>query len=659
MPSTPEGQNAASVYTGDAGMVREVFEAMPVMMLGLRGPEFEVVAVNGAYRGWHQRHRMLGLTMAELYPDRAGQQVIEMLQQAYESQEPQSRREWRVQFAPEGSAEAAGERFADFTITPWRGDDGSLVGVLAHVTDATERVTARRAAERRLAEVERRYADARDGITTLQRELLPHGLPVLPSARTAASYLLADTEDAAGGDWFDAVPLSGGRLGLVVGDVVGHGLTASATMGHLRVVLEDRLLDGSDLGTALAAADRVAERRTPARAATVCAVVVDLATGDLSYCTAGHPPPLIIGPDGSTRYLPATGSGPLGTSAAFTLKAGHLADGETILLYTDGILERPGRDHATSTVELARTAADAVSDRILDDTALSTVERITQQPVEILVRATGHSDDLTLLATQRVVPPTPFRWEATADGEAIRAGYTALGDWLGTLGTGTDDVRALQLAACELITNAVQHAYPDLPAPGPVRLAADLLPEGILVLEVRDAGRWQEHPPGLSGRTGGLGLVVTEAMVDNLHLTSDENGTRATVRHRLSTPARLLITEPTSAPAPEPEPQLLLILEQPDGPGPRIRLDGPITALTVDHLRAELQRRTGNGTHALTVDLTGVTMLTSAGVAALNHATARSDEHDRPLRLYAPVGSPADQVLTLVAMPHATTDPNE
>ena len=143
---------------------------------------------------------------------------------------------------------------------------------------------------------------------TLQRSLLPAGLPVLPGVRTAAHYLVAAAEQAAGGDWFEAVPV-GGRSPRwsATSWARGGGLGG---MGQLRAVLEEFLLDGDDLATALARLDRFATRVPGARGATLSLALIDPADRT-RYACAGHPPPLVVSADGSTRFLPAPGGGPL------------------------------------------------------------------------------------------------------------------------------------------------------------------------------------------------------------------------------------------------------------------------------------------------------------------------------------------------------------
>jgi serine phosphatase RsbU (regulator of sigma subunit) len=260
---------------------------------------------------------------------------------------------------------SARDAYIDFILRPWHFPDGAIAGLLAYMTDGTERVRERQAAQRQAAEAQRRYEQALGVIDALQRELLPAGLPVLPGVQIAGSYLLAEADTAAGGNWFDAIPLAGGRVGLVVGDVVRHGVAASAVLGQLRAVLAERLGRGAELPAALASVDWIARRVPGARAATVCVAVLDPADGSLCYCTAGHPPPLLVPAQGEARYLPATGAGPLGTGSAFPVETNTL-DANVLLLYSDGILERPGREVTASTVELAQVAADTTAGRALD-----------------------------------------------------------------------------------------------------------------------------------------------------------------------------------------------------------------------------------------------------------------------------------------------------
>ena len=199
-------------------------------------------------------------------------------------------------------------------------------------------------------------------VAVLQEALLPTALPVLPRARMAARYLVAGQEQSAGGDWFDAIPLAGGSVALIVGDVVGHGVAAAAAMGQLRAVLAELLAAEADLGHVLARADAFAARTRTLRAATLALAVLDPAAGTLRYTTCGHPPPLVIGIDGAARYLEGTGTGPLGTGSPPVLATSALALGELVLLYSDGLVERPDGTIAEGMAELSVAAAGAVAE---------------------------------------------------------------------------------------------------------------------------------------------------------------------------------------------------------------------------------------------------------------------------------------------------------
>ncbi len=240
----PVHGDRAGRLVGEASVVRDVFEQLPVILMGMAGPDHRVVAMNAACRAFLGRSDVIGLPIREALPDIAGQQLYEFLDRAYASGQPQTGREWRAQI--EIGSEIR-EVYADFTIAPWRAADGTINGLLVSAADATERVQQRQAAQEKTADAERRYRAARDVVAELQEALLPSTLPVLPRASIAAHYLVAGQEQAAGGDWFDAIPLGDGRIALIVGDVVGHGVAATAAMAQLRAVLAELLAAEPDL----------------------------------------------------------------------------------------------------------------------------------------------------------------------------------------------------------------------------------------------------------------------------------------------------------------------------------------------------------------------------------------------------------------------------
>ncbi|MGI5242622.1 SpoIIE family protein phosphatase [Dactylosporangium sp. CA-139066] len=619
----------------DADPIRSAIEQAPYILIVCEGPDLVVTGLNAASRALFPGREVLGRPLGEALAELAGQQWIDMYQQVYRTGEPLAGQQWRAHITlPDGSVR---ELFADFSITPWRHPDGRIRGVIGGGTDVTEIVQGRLSAERHAADLQVQYRQARDVVDALQHALLPRGLPLLPGVRIAASYLLADDGAAAGGDWFDAVPLPGARLALVVGDVVGHGVAAAGVMGQLRAVLQDRLDGGDGPAAALSAADGLARRVQGARAATACIAVLDLSTGAVEYCTAGHPPPLVLSAAGAARFLPATGAAPLGTGGAFPVSAARLDPGDVLLLYSDGIIERPARTPAQAAEELARVAADAVAGRALHAPEATPPERACTQTVELLVRATGHTDDITLLAAQLVAPLAGLDAEVPADLTVLAALRKTFGAWLAETGVTDEDALAVQHAVGELVTNAVEHSVPD----APVALRARLTPTGAVEVTVTGRGAWRE-PDRVSVR--GRGLALSTQLVDELHMDRSGNGTVATLRHRVTRPAALLNS--ARATPPRPAAAILSIVDDPARPATAV-VSGPVDATGAERLEYELLYRSRGGTLPLTVDLSAVTHLASAGVAALHAVAAQHRTHGTPLTLQAPPGTAAAHVLTL------------
>ncbi len=200
-----------------------------------------------------------------------------------------------------------------------------------------------------------------DGSRELRQALLPADLPVLPRARLAARCLLA-ANGQAGGDWFDAIPRADGTVALMVGTVPGDGIDAAAGMSRLRAVFDELLTTEADLETALGRADAFAARSPALRSATLVLAVLNPEDGALRYASFGHPPPLIAGTGpAAARYLSGAGTGPLGTGGQLALAVDVLQPGQLLLLYSDGLIERPARNLTQSLAELADAAASAVS----------------------------------------------------------------------------------------------------------------------------------------------------------------------------------------------------------------------------------------------------------------------------------------------------------
>jgi serine phosphatase RsbU (regulator of sigma subunit)/anti-sigma regulatory factor (Ser/Thr protein kinase)/anti-anti-sigma regulatory factor len=632
---------------GDLGAMIAAVDQLPFIVIVSEGPDLLVVGSNAATRAVLPGREVVGRTIRQVLSDLSGQQFLDAFYEVYRTGETISGKQWRVHLnQPDGSV---GEMFATFALVPWRYADGRMRGVIGAAFDVTELALERQAAEAEADLQRRRYEQSRDVVNALQRELLPAGLPVLPGLQVAAAYLLADADTRAGGDWFDAVTTPDGQIALVVGDVVGHGVTASGVMGQLRAVLQERLDAGASITDALTAADRLAGRVRAAYAATVSLVVLDPGSGELAYCTAGHPAPLLIPVSGPGRYLDGTRGTPLGTGGSFPVRTGRLGPGETLLLYTDGVLERPGAAPDPD-AELAHVATDAAAGRALHDPGATAAERVCTQTLELLVRSGGHADDITLLAVQRVPPVPEMVLNLPAEPVALRGSRADIAAWLSAAGAADEDVFVLQHALGELATNAIEHAFGGAFGRDVIEIRARLLASGLVEATVTDHGGWRvpERQP-----TRGRGLALTAQLVQSLRVEPGVDGTVATIRHPLLRPARLL-TSFDEAPPPVPRAGELTITELPGDDEARVRLDGPIDAATAADVRAELFRRSRGGTVPMTVDLSGVSHLASAGVSVLHEVTAQHLIEKAPLTILAAERSPARRILDLVGLPSST-----
>ncbi|WP_455361141.1 SpoIIE family protein phosphatase [Streptomyces sp. SYSU K21746] len=325
----------------------------------------------------------------------------------------------------------------------------------------------------------RRFTREHHTAVTLQRSLLPRASTDTAAAETAGSYFAAEGSAGAGGDWFDAIPLSSLRVALVVGDVIGHGLKAAATMARLRAAVQtlsdldlppdEVLLRLDDLLHRVAA-----EAEHPDVVGASCLYAVhDPITGRALLASAGHPPPAVVHPDGTARYLHVEPGPLLGVGGLpFEVTEVQLTPGSTLALYTDGLTGRDQEPH-----DLLRQLSSACRpERALTD--------IGRDLVHTAPRTSPRPDDVTvLLARLRAVPPTDtVAWSFPADLAAVararRAATGQLSDWeLEDLAFSTE------LIVSELVTNAIRHAHSGVT----LRLTRDR----VLVCEVSDASNSQ------------------------------------------------------------------------------------------------------------------------------------------------------------------------
>ena len=635
--------------------VARAYDGSEVMMATVAGPDFRFVAANRAYLSFHGLTDVVGHRPTDLWPELEGQQLVQFLQRVRADGRPGSFTEWHFQFERNGELD---DVYLDFDLTP---DlvDGEVVAIHFYLRVVTDRVRARLESEHDLSEARGQYADALESISRLQDQLLPDALPALPRVDVAASYLLAGAHQSAGGDWFDCISRPDGTVALVVGDVVGHGVAASAVMGQLRAVLGSALLASGDVEEALHELDRYARAHGGGAAgATVCVASLDPATGRLQVASAGHPAPVVVPTSGEGWFVPLVGSAPLASPGAgvdgwvgggrFATDEVQLDHGDTVVLLTDGLVERPGRTPAESTVEVLNVMTDLCQGRGPVRGRARAVDHATLDGLEMLLRETGHHDDVTVLAAQWTTPPPPLHVRVEATDEGSRTARHALVDWLDVLDIGVVDRVTVQHAAGELLDNVVAHAYDGAAAGrGELGLEAALEEGGTLRCRVLDDGTWRERGGhGGADRSPLRGLAMTKALVDEFSVLpgGDSGGTVAELRQRLTRPARLLATANASpARLPRTHPGEVSVEQSQDV----LRVSGEVDGAAAGTLRAMLVGTIGGGSLPAVVDLSDVTHLGSAGVQVLHELAGMGTQ----VTLRAPNGSVAQHVLSLVRLP--------
>jgi anti-anti-sigma factor len=500
-------------------------------------------------------------------------------------------------------------------------------------------------------------------IAQLQRVLLPATVPLLPRAVIGARYQAANDSDAAGGGWFDAIALSDGTVALIVGDVAGAGTGAAAAMGQLRAVLSDQLVTHADLDVALRRANAVAERTPELLATTMVLAQLSPAGGWLRYVTCGHPPPLLIGADGGTSFLAATGTGPLGTGSPVLARTAAIQPEDCLLLYAAGLVQRSGSTVTKGMQELAMAARGARAsqqqgpDGAGDQLTTCDPDRLCGQVVEVMEHGGGHADDVTALAVQlRPEPVGPLSLSLPADESSVLAVRRAFADWLDEIDAAARDVNDLMLAVVEMVTNAVEHAYPP-DQPGTVRFSASLAPDGVLVCQVSDQGRWREPDPATAYR--GHGLMVAGQLVDQIQVstgraaddaTAREPGTVVTLRHRLGRPASIgTDVSPVSF-----RPSGVSFGLELDGGAavPHARVTGQVDGSSAERLAQRLLAACRGGTLPIIVDLADVTYFASSAIRAIYQVQELLTAHDKALTVVAPEGSTAGALMDVVGLPH-------
>ncbi|MGW1164593.1 SpoIIE family protein phosphatase [Streptomyces sp. NPDC002550] len=343
----------------------------------------------------------------------------------------------------------------------------------------------------------RRYTRERTMVLALQRSLLPHGLPDQDAVEVAHRYLPAESD--VGGDWYDVIPLSGTRIGLMVGDVVGHGMLSAATMGRLRTAARsfaeldfppDEVL--THLDNLVGRLDREDPDGADIIGATCVYAIYDPTAQRCTMARAGHPPPALVRPDGTVSLAELPAGPPLGLGGLpFEAVETDLPEGSRLVLYTDGLIRDRYRD------------LDGALDQLRE--ALAHPEHAPEETCQAVLNSVAPAhpcDDIALLVarTRALAPDRIATWDLQPDParvSEVRSGaLRRLADW------GLDEAAfAAELILSELVTNAIRHGC------GPIRVR--LLHHRTLICEVSDTSNTAPHlRRAASTDEGGRGLFL-------------------------------------------------------------------------------------------------------------------------------------------------------
>jgi PAS domain S-box-containing protein len=366
----------------------------------------------------------------------------------------------------------------------------------------------------------RRYARERDTAITLQRSLLGGGLHKQPAVDTASRYLPAGSHDAVGGDWYDVIKLSGGRVGLVVGDVVGHGMHAAASMCRLRTAVRtiaDADPEPAELLTSLedVVTRHVADDSVPQGAdttsdfgATCLYAVYDPVTRGCSLARAGHPLPAVVAPEGRAYLLDLPAGPPLGLDGLpYEAAELELPDGTLLVFYTDGLIESRERDIEAGLNEMLRVLTEVHRSAHSSSGTPPSLETVCDAVLEALVPDQPADDVALLIArTHALAADRVVSWQLPAEPAVVADARARAGRQLAVWGL-EELTFTTELVVSELVTNAIRHAR------GPIQLR--LILDDVLICEVSDRSSTAPHPrrPNHTDE-GGRGLLLVAQLTE-------------------------------------------------------------------------------------------------------------------------------------------------
>jgi anti-sigma regulatory factor (Ser/Thr protein kinase) len=342
---------------------------------------------------------------------------------------------------------------------------------------------------------------------------LPHGFAVRYQAATRPLQV--------GGDWYDVVDLEDGRIALIVGDCVGHGLAAAAVMGQMRSACRALLFENPSPAAALAGMDRFAARLSGAQCTTAVCAVLNPDTGDLVYSSAGHPPPILVHADGTTQLLVDGNTIALGIRPYRSRPESHvtLPARATLLFYTDGLVERrrsPLDDGISRAAELVQAGR------------ASPLDELANQIMSRLAPSDGYQDDVAMLLYRH---PAPLELKFPAHVSHLAPARRALKNWLTRARVDPAQTLNVLMAAGEAVANAIEHGHRHTPE-GTVRLAATATVDQ-LQLTITDNGSWKPPQPAANPHRG-RGITLMRGLMHNVIIDPRTAGTTVHLSARIT-----------------------------------------------------------------------------------------------------------------------------
>ena len=469
---------------------------------------------------------------------------------------------------------------------------------------------------------------------TLQRSMLTTQLPEIDGVDLAVRYLPGTRQTEISGDWYDVIPLPDGRVGVVIGDVVGRGIEAAATMSQLRTALRAYAVEDVEPAVVVAKLHRLVDHLRLGMSTTLVYLDFDPFTREVRYVSAGHLPVLLVPAGGEqSQFLPGARSTPLGTATAgmeIPQERLVLEPGDGVLLYTDGLVERRD-DSIDSRLEQLRVAVAAAPAEL-------------QAALEYLTATLAgddqlRQDDVALLAL-RVTAPAGDTFAAAIAPVAEQLGALRgdLRAWLAEAGATASEAGDVLIAVGEACANAIEHA--GAAADSTIDVRGRLAGRDV-VLRVRDHGKWR---PKIAQAERGHGLRLMRVLMDAFDIASGQDGTRVELRRRLAARAGEFV--PAAAGTTDGGRATFAFAREHDVTV--ARLTGEVDLDGIAELGRSLAAAVRDGDRGLVLDLNGVEYLDSAGLHLLHDAARTLAARGQALRIVVAPDAGVARLLELV-----------